>query len=61
MSHAYGENSVRRGESIMCAPQVPQRRLVIANGGGKISYQYHGNKKLKKNPFNTNKIPYICI
>ncbi|MCI33560.1 hypothetical protein A2U01_0054777, partial [Trifolium medium] len=34
LAHAYGENSVERGELTLCTPQVPRRRLVIANGGG---------------------------
>ncbi|MCI70873.1 hypothetical protein A2U01_0092136, partial [Trifolium medium] len=33
LTHAYGENSVGRGQSTLCVPQVPRRRLVIANGG----------------------------
>jgi hypothetical protein len=31
LAHAYRENSIRRGEPTLCAPQVPQQRLVIAN------------------------------
>ncbi|MCI87279.1 hypothetical protein A2U01_0108561, partial [Trifolium medium] len=34
LTHAYGENSVGKGELILCAPQIPRRRLIIANGDG---------------------------
>ncbi|MCI66308.1 hypothetical protein A2U01_0087566, partial [Trifolium medium] len=34
MAYADRENSVGRGELTLCAPKVPRRRLVIANGGG---------------------------
>jgi hypothetical protein len=34
LTHAYGENSVGRGELTSCAPRVPRRKLVIANDGG---------------------------
>ncbi|MCI75078.1 hypothetical protein A2U01_0096345, partial [Trifolium medium] len=33
LAHAYGENSVGRGELSLCAPQVLRCRLVIANNG----------------------------
>jgi hypothetical protein len=48
-THAYGENSVGRVESILFAPQVPRRRLVITNGGDEnFAYKYHGNNTKKK-------------
>jgi hypothetical protein len=34
LAHAYRENLVGRGEPSLCVSQIPQRRLVIANGGG---------------------------
>ncbi|MCI52326.1 hypothetical protein A2U01_0073570, partial [Trifolium medium] len=34
LTHAYGENSIGREELTLCAPQIPRRRLVIANNGG---------------------------
>jgi hypothetical protein len=34
MTHTYEENSVGMREPTLCVPQIPQRRLIITNGGG---------------------------